>query len=94
MIPAQGKVYFEIKDRKFYLTQLSEVYSEGKYSRFYLPKDAQPSFIDFDANLNVYIKVKQYNLLMKLTESLRVHLTGKLNDPSFQFEKDSSNDET
>ena len=90
MTPAIGKIYFDIKDRRIYLLKLDGVYSEGKHSQFYLPKDVGPSYIDFDGNLNIYIKIKQYNLLMKLTEFLRMHIMGKWDSPIVNFEKNNS----
>jgi hypothetical protein len=93
MTPSMGTIYFDIKDKRIYLLKLDGVYSEGKHSRFYLPKESAPSYIDFDGNLNIYIKIKQYNLFMKLTEALRMHITGKFDSPSVDFEKDTSPEE-
>lgn len=89
MIPAKGTLLFDIKDKRVYLKEFQNVYSEGEHSQFFLAKEA-PSYVDFDGRLNIYIRMKQYNLLMKLTESLRLHIVGKIDDPDILFEKGSS----
>ncbi|MDR3624868.1 MAG: hypothetical protein P4L16_07005 [Chlamydiales bacterium] len=90
MVPATGTVQFVIKDKRIYITNLLDVYSEGKKSRFYLPQGPVQSYVDFDGNMNIYIRIKQYNLLLKLTESLRFHITGKWDSPKFSAEKSST----
>lgn len=87
MSPAMGTVQFFIKDRRIYITNLQDVYSEGKKSRFYLPKGPIQSYVDFDGNLNLYIRMKQYNILLKLAESLRFHVTGQWDSPKVSVEK-------
>lgn len=87
MSPAMGTIQFAIKDRRFYITKMIEVYSENKASRFLLPKAPLVSYVDFDGNLNIYIRMKQYNLLLKLTEALLIHIQGRWDNPTINFER-------
>lgn len=84
--PVSGKVHFRIADRKIYFTKLKEMYSVGHLSKFYLPKHAsQPSFLDFDGNLFVQIKMRQYNILFKLAELFTVTIQGSWSQPSYSI---------
>lgn len=90
MTPAMGTINFDIRNRHFILTKLKDVYSEGKHSRFYMAKKPLESTLDFDGNLNMYVRIKQYNLILKLTEPLRIHITGRWDNPTYTFEKNTS----
>ncbi len=83
--PAMGNISFRIEDRKIILTDFNDVFSEGKYSRFLLAKSPYVSYIDFDGNIHVQMRMKQYNLLLKLTENMRLNLDGKWSDPKITF---------
>lgn len=91
LIPAMGTVQFSMKDGRFYLSKLVDVYSEGKRSRFYLSKNGFPSYSDFDGNLNLYVRMKQYNLLFKLAELCEVHVKGSLEKPNYSLTKQKIN---
>lgn len=81
-VPARGIVDYELKGGKIQLKALREMYSDGKLSRFYLA-EGTPAYIDLKGNLNLKVKMKQYNLLMKLTELLTVTVRGTLLHPSY-----------
>lgn len=84
--PVSGKVHFSIADRRIYLTKLKDAYSAGHLSKFYLPKKpSHPSFLDFDGNLFVQIKMRQYNILFKLAELFTVTIQGTWNDPTYSI---------
>lgn len=85
--PSQGTIHYEIRDEKVILTKLEDVFSEGRISRFYLPSGAPPSYIDFGGNLNIKVKMKQYNLLFKLAELLTVTVHGHWKKPQFSLGK-------
>jgi hypothetical protein len=84
-IPARGRIHYSLDNGGFVLHDFEDVYSEGKRSRFYL-EDNTTGRIDFNGNLNVKIKMKQYNLLMKLAELLTISVKGTLFDPVYVFE--------
>lgn len=87
MSPVTGTIFFEVHGDRIFLTKLKDVYSEGKLSRFYLSNKPYESYIDFDGNLNLQIRMKQYNLLFKLAELFTVTVTGKLDNPSYSLQK-------
>lgn len=91
LCPIVGAIDYEVKDGRIYLKKLKEMYSAGKVSRFYLPKhSAEPSYVDFDGNLYLQIRMKQYNLLYKLAELFTVTIEGTIQQPRFSLFKNSS----
>ena len=84
LVPARGIISYNIQNGKVHFQEFKEMYSEGKYSRFYLA-EGFPAYIDFQGNLNMKLKMKQYNLLMKLAEFLTITVKGNLLHPSYTF---------
>ncbi len=84
--PVIGTVFYEIKDGKFFLNKLKDVYSQGKMSKFYLTS-YQKSYVDFDGNLNIQVKMKQNNVFFKLAEFFFLTINGTLQKPHFLLEK-------
>jgi len=82
LIPAQGTIHYGIEAQRVWLHEFKEMYSDGKHSRFYLAK-GQPAYIDFAGHLNLKIKMKQYNLLMKLADFFTVSIEGTVSNPSY-----------
>jgi hypothetical protein len=85
--PVTGTIYYEIKDARVYLTKLKDVYSQAKMSKFYLSNQKNGSFVDFDGNLSLQVKMKQYNLIFKLAELFTVQVQGSLQKPTYSFQK-------
>jgi len=86
LIPACGKLSYEMKDSKFFLKELTDAYSEGKRSEFFLvPTDPVP-IMDFNGKLQVLVKCKQF-VLFKFMESFMISIEGELNDPKFRLQK-------
>lgn len=85
--PVIGTIFYEIKNGKFFLTKLKDVYSQGKMSKFYLPHSTHQSFMDFDGNLHIQIKMKHYNLIFKLAELFTVTVQGTLQKPTYTLQK-------
>ncbi len=96
LVPVRGTIVYDIHDGKIHLKKLDQMYSEGKRSRFYLA-DGFPAYLDFDGSLNFKIKMKQYNLLMKLAEFFTITVKGNLLKPTYtfmnQFEEEDENGE-
>lgn len=90
--PVSGTVFYEIKDSKFYLTKFKDVYSEGKLSKFNLSDSKEPSYVKFDGQLNLRIRMKQYNLFFKLAELFTVNVGGNLSKPTYSLHKHTSKD--
>jgi hypothetical protein len=88
LVPAQGQVRYEIGGGRINLIKFKKMYSEGKRSRFYLAEGHQP-FIDFKGNLNLKVKMKQYNLLMKFAELFVVTVKGNIFKPTYSFTNQS-----
>ncbi|WP_108624374.1 hypothetical protein [Candidatus Similichlamydia epinepheli] len=82
-IPIRGDLEYIIVDRRFYFTQLKNSYSEGKRSQFYL-SPIEHSFIDFDGNININIRMKQY-VLLKVTEPFTLSIGGTFENPKYSL---------
>lgn len=85
LIPVTGDLTFEIQDGFFNLLELTNAYSEGKRSQFFLETEPQPR-MDLDGNLEIFIKMKQF-VLFKITESFLISIDGALSDPQFKLKK-------
>lgn len=81
-IPVRGVVDYEIREGKVYLNAFRDMYSDGKHSRFYLAEGTN-AYVDFAGNLSMKLKMKQYNLLMKLAEFLTITVKGTLLHPTY-----------
>lgn len=90
--PVSGTVLYEVRDSKVMLTKFKDVYSEGKLSKFYLSNVAKtPSFMDFEGNLNVQIRMKQYNLFLKFAELFTVNISGPITQPVYSLQRQTFN---
>jgi len=85
--PVAGKIFFKVLGNRFYLTRFKDVYSEGRGSKFSLVESGTPSWIDFDGNISVQIKMKQYNLMFKLAELFTVSIEGPIKKPKYMLYK-------
>ena len=79
MIPVEGTMDFTLADGKMNFTKLHDAYSDKKRSYFYLWQKT-PSYIDFDGNIHIDIRMKQYALL-KFTELFIISLDGPISNP-------------
>jgi len=91
LIPVRGTIDYEIKEGKIYFNEFKNMFTNGKRSRFYLA-EGTTAYVDFDGNLNMKLKMKQYSLLMKLAEFFTISVKGTLRHPTYtlsnQFEDD------
>jgi|GEM_PF-2475780 len=81
LVPVQGDLKFTMKEGHIYLNELKKSYSEGKRSKFFL-SSLHPSTIDFNGNLNINIKMKQY-VLLRFTEPFTLSIEGTLKKPKY-----------
>ena len=81
LVPVRGEIEYVIVDGRVYFTELKSSYSEGKRSQFYL-SPIEHSYIDFDGNINVNIKMKQY-VLLKVTEPFTLSIGGTFENPKY-----------
>lgn len=84
--PISGNVLFDIREGKFLLTKFKDMYSEGRHSKFHLSHQ-KISTVDFEGNLDVQIRMKQYNLVFKLAELLTFNINGTLLKPTYSLNK-------
>lgn len=87
--PVTGIIYFNLRGERFYLTRFKDVYSEGRGSKFYLAQGSTPSWMDFDGNLSVRVRMKQYNLIFKIAELFTVSIQGNIKKPRYTLQKQS-----
>lgn len=83
LIPVMGDVFFEIKDKKVLFNKVNEVYSENKRSKFFL---VDMPYMDFNGNLNINIKMKQY-VLFKITDKFIISIKGNVKKPEYTLKK-------
>lgn len=81
LVPIHGEMDYVLKKGKMVFTKLRNSYSEGKRSHFYL-SNSRESYVDFDGNIAMQIKMKQY-VLFKITELFVLTVNGTLDNPSF-----------
>lgn len=89
LTPVSGSIYYTIEDGKILLTKFKDLYSAGKLSKFTLQNMPYQSYMDFDGNLHVHVKMKQYNLLFKLAEMFTMTIQGTLQSPTYTLQKQS-----
>lgn len=83
-IPARGTIVYTIEDGKITILDFDEIYSDGKHSRFYLAENTT-STIDLDGTMDLNIRMKHYNLLMKLAELFTVSVRGTVRHPTYEL---------
>ncbi|MBS0623105.1 MAG: hypothetical protein JSS62_00620 [Verrucomicrobia bacterium] len=91
LIPAKGTIQYKIAEGKIHFLDFQDVYSDSKRSRFYLVEN-QPSYINLDGELNLCIRMKQYNLLMKLAELFTFTVKGTIKSPQYTFTSQNLNE--
>jgi hypothetical protein len=87
LTPVQGQIDFDIAGGRVTFSRFKDVYSKKKVAKFYLQSDGQESYIDFDGNLFLKIKMKQYNLIFKLAELFTVTVQGTVKKPAYSLQK-------
>lgn len=87
LTPIEGVVQFEIEDGRILFKKFKDVYSDSRASKFYLPNTSTPSFLDFDGNINLQVRMKQYNILFKIAELFTVTVKGNLEKPVYTLRK-------
>jgi hypothetical protein len=83
MTPVTGSILYDINNGFIYLKKFKDMFSERKLSKFYL-SNHHISTVDFEGNLNLQIRMKQYNLLFKLTEPFAVNIMGPFSNPTYR----------
>jgi len=87
LTPVKGRIDYEIKNGKIFLTSFKDMYSKKKVSKFYLSSGHSPSYVDFDGNMYVNVGMKQYNLIFKLAELFTVTVQGTLKKPIYNLQR-------
>lgn len=79
MVPVIGHLDFQLGDGRMNFTKMVDTYSDQQRSYFFLWHKT-PSYIDFNGNINIDIRMKQY-VLFKFTELFIISLDGTLSSP-------------
>lgn len=85
--PVTGTILFEINNGYFMLKKFKDVYSESKLSKFVISSRNGPSYVDFDGNIHLLIRMRQYNLFFKLAELFTVSVGGTIEKPTYSLSK-------
>ncbi len=83
-VPSTGSVTFRVADARLYLSNFDEVYSRQRRSQFFLSPE-HLSCIHLDGRLDIHIRMKQNNLILKLTEAFTVGVGGTLGKPTYNL---------
>ena len=83
LIPVAGNLDFEIRNKKFVITGMHDLYSENQRSKFF---SVGEPYMDFEGNLNIDVKMKQY-VLFKITEKFVLSITGNIQKPEIKLMK-------
>ncbi|CRX37725.1 hypothetical protein [Estrella lausannensis] len=86
LTPVKGEIFFTVADKKIQITKLKDVFSEGKGSKFFLAGESG-SYVDFDGNVRMQIRMKQYNILLKFAELFTVTVKGTYSKPVYSLQK-------
>lgn len=86
MTPVTGTLFYDLEGGRFYFKEFRDVYSEGRISKFYLPQGLRSS-MGFDGDLDMKVRMKQYNLLFKLAELFTISIKGNVGDPTYSLQK-------
>lgn len=92
LTPVIGTVEYQILNEKILLNKFKDIYSEGKLTKFYLAEAPYPSYVDFQGNLFLKIRMKHESLLLKLAELFIVNVQGNLKKPLYSFQKQTKHD--
>ncbi len=79
MIPVFGEIDFSLEDEKINFLKMQNCFSDAGRSYFYLWHKSK-SFLDFDGNIHLDIRMKQY-VLFKFAELFIISLDGPLSSP-------------
>lgn len=85
--PVSGTIFFDVNNGFFVVTKFKDVFSESKLSKFFLSHKSGPSYVDFDGNVHLLIRMRQYNLFFKLAELFTVSVGGTIEKPTYSLAK-------
>lgn len=85
LVPSFGKVSFHVRNDHVFLSNFNNVFSRSHRSQFFLDP-ARPSSIGLDGRLSLHFRMKQNNLLLKLTERFNLAVGGTLEKPRYGLE--------
>lgn len=80
--PVTGTILFEFKEGKVFLRKFVDMYSEGKLSKFNLLDD-EHSFVSWEGGLNIQLRLKQSNMLLKIGEMFHFSILGDFKKPTY-----------
>ena len=86
LIPVKGKLEFNLIKGKIFFSNLIDAYSENNRSQFFLINDEFEPFMDFQGNMKIHIKMKQF-VLFKLTENFILSIGGNIQNPDVKLHR-------
>ena len=86
LIPVKGKLEFHLQKGKIFFSNLIDAYSENNRSQFFLMNDEFEPYMDFQGNMKIHIKMKQF-VLFKLTENFILSIGGNIQNPDVKLHR-------
>jgi hypothetical protein len=86
LTPIYGELVLQIKGDKCYFTEMTNAFSEGRRSQFFLTEQSGPAYLDLSGNLHMDLKMKQDHLL-KIVEPFILTVRGTLEKPRYGLQK-------
>lgn len=90
LTPVSGHIDFTVEEGKIILKEFRDMYSDGKISKFFL---ANEGTIDFDGHLNVQVRLKQFNVLLKIAELFTIQIQGTIKKPAYNILRPAKGEE-
>lgn len=84
LTPVRGSISFAVGEQKLVLSQDSYMYSFGRKSKFYLIERTNPSYIDFDGNIDISLGLRQ-QIMFRIGHLFSVQVQGTIYNPAFKL---------
>jgi hypothetical protein len=88
--PVTGTIEIYLKENRFYLTKLKNVFSEGRGVKFSLNKENSPFWVSLQGDFFLQLRIKKNHSLFKIHESFLLSLEGSIEKPHFTICPSSS----
>ncbi len=82
LVPIQGELEGHFENGRLLFTDLKSSYSEGRRTQFFISDRGDGSYIDFQGNMHIDLRVSQA-VLLKLAESLTLGIRGSVAKPLY-----------
>lgn len=88
LFPSSGEVTFKLDNQSLLFNSLKNSYSSGRLFKYSLSKEKDGiSKIEFNGSLDLHLRMKQQNLLLRLADPHLINISGTIKNPIIQLLK-------